>query len=127
MELSMNMLRASTMVVVLSIIMASGALAAEKFQRLSGSQINARLAGMEITDEVHSADVFERGGVLISYSMSRRTTGKWRVQNDMLCLDRGKDGSACYEVWLAGKKVELKHPGSDLSLEGVLQKPMRRK
>src|SRR5712671_633321 len=31
--------------------------AAEKFQKLSGAQIRARLAGMEITDETHWADV----------------------------------------------------------------------
>jgi hypothetical protein len=39
---------------------ASAAAAAEKFQKLSGAQIRAKLAGMEITDEVHWADVYGR-------------------------------------------------------------------
>jgi len=41
--------------------------------------------------------------------MGHKTLGKWRIQKDQLCLDRGKDpGSGCYEVWLSGKKVELR-------------------
>src|SRR5262249_40670679 len=79
---------------------------AEKFQKLTGTQIQARLAGMEITDETHWADVFAADGTLTSYSMGRKSNGKWRVQKDELCIDRGNGG--CYQVWLAGKKVELR-------------------
>jgi hypothetical protein len=32
--------------------------AAEKFQKLSGSQIRAKFVGMEMTDNVHWADVY---------------------------------------------------------------------
>jgi hypothetical protein len=96
--------------------------AAEKFQKLSGLQIRAKLAGMEITDEAHWADVFAANGTLTSYSMSRKSTGKWHVQKDELCLDRGTDDGGCYQVWLSGKKVELRREGSSLPLEGVLQK-----
>jgi hypothetical protein len=46
------------------------------------------------------------------------------VQNDQLCLDHGKEpGGGCYEVWLSGKKVELRNLTSSLPLEGVLQRP----
>jgi hypothetical protein len=96
--------------------------AAEKFQKLGGSQIRARLAGMEITDEAHWADVFAANGTLTSYSMGRKSTGKWHVQKDELCIDRGKEDGGCYQVWLSGKKVELRREGSGLPLEGVLQK-----
>jgi len=96
--------------------------AAEKFQKLSGAQIRARLAGMEITDETHWADVFATNGILTSYSMGRKSSGKWRVQKDELCINRGKDDGGCYQVWLSGKKVELRREGSTLPLEGVLQK-----
>jgi hypothetical protein len=96
--------------------------AAEKFQQLTGAQIQARLAGMEITDETHSADVFATNGILTSYSMGRKSSGKWRVQKDELCIDRSKDDGGCYQVWLSGKKVELRREGSTLPLEGVLQK-----
>jgi hypothetical protein len=98
------------------------AAAEEKFQKLSGSQIRARLVGMEITDEVHWADAFAANGTLTSYSMGRKAIGKWNVQKDELCIDRGKDDGGCYQVWLAGKKVELRREGSKLPLEGVLQK-----
>ena len=96
--------------------------ATEKFQRLTGTQIQSRLAGMEITDEVHWADVFAANGILTSYSMGRKSSGKWRVQKDDLCIDRGPDDGGCYQVWLSGKKVELRREGSTLPREGILQK-----
>jgi hypothetical protein len=99
----------------------------EKFQRLTGAQIQARLAGMEITDETHWADIFAANGNLTSYSMGRKSSGKWHVQKDELCIDRGKDDGGCYQVWLAGKKVELRREGSTLPLEGVLQRQSARR
>ena len=100
---------------------------AEKFQKLTGVQIQAKVAGMEITDETHWADVFAANGTLTSYSMGRKSNGKWRVQKDELCIDRGKDDGGCYQVWLAGKKVELRREGSTLPLEGVLQRQSARR
>ena len=102
------------------------AVAAEQFQKLTGAQIQARVAGMEITDETHWADVFAANGSLTSYSMGRKSSGKWRVQKDELCIDRGKDDGGCYQVWLSGKKVELRREGSTLPLEGILQKQSAR-
>jgi hypothetical protein len=96
--------------------------AAEKFQKLNGSQIRAKLAGMEITDGTHWADQFSANGTVASYSMGRKNTGKWHVDKDELCIDRGKDDGDCYQVWLAGKKVELRRQRSTLPLEGILQK-----
>jgi len=101
--------------------------AAEKFQKLTGAQIQARLAGMEITDETHWADLFAANGTLTSYSMGRKSSGKWRVQKDELCIDRGKDDGGCYQVWLSGKKIELRREGSTLPLEGVLQRQSARR
>jgi len=100
---------------------------AEKFQRLTGAQIQARLAGMEITDETHWADVFAANGILTSYSMGQKSSGKWRVQKDELCIDRGKDDGGCYQVWLSGRKVELRREGSTLPMEGILQKQSARR
>jgi len=101
--------------------------AAEKFQKLSGPQIRAKLVGMEITDEAHWADIFAANGTLTSYSMSRKKSGKWHVQKDELCIDRGDDNGGCYQVWLSGRKVELRREGSTLPLEGVLQKQSSRR
>jgi hypothetical protein len=101
--------------------------AEDKFQKLTGSQIQARFAGMEVTDQVHWNDFYQPGGVLVSNEMGHKTTGKWRIQKDQLCLDRGRDlGSGCYEVWLAGKNVQLKTKDSNLPLEGVLERPKDR-
>ncbi len=38
--------------------------AEEKLQRLTGQQIRAKFAGMELTDEAHWGEVFERNGTL---------------------------------------------------------------
>ena len=117
-------LRVATTAVVQLLLLTLAAEGAEKFQKISGSQIKARLAGMEITDEVHWADVFAANGTLTSYSMSAKKTGKWYVQKDDLCIDRGtdNDGAICYQVWLAGKNIELRREGSNIPFEGVLQK-----
>ena len=104
------------------------ALAEEKFQKLTGSQIQARLAGMELTDEVHWDDLYQSNGVLVTNEMGHKTTGKWRIKKDQLCLDRGRElGSGCYDVWLAGKNVQLRSNESSLPLEGVLEKPKDRR
>jgi len=108
-------------------VIVSGAAVAEKFQKLSGSQIRAKLAEMEITDEVHWADVYGRDGTLTTFSMGNKSVGKWSVRNDELCHDRGKAFQGCYQVWVSGKKIELRREGSSLPLEGVLQPPARRK
>lgn len=110
----------------LAVLLSAQSSAAEKFQKLNGSQIRARFTGMEMTDGTHWADVFLAGGALATYSMSRKTSGKWDVQKDELCVDRGKDDGGCYQVWLSGKNVELRREGSTLPLEGVLQRPAAR-
>ena len=44
-----------------SVVLITGAAdAAEKFQRLSGDQIRARLSGMAMTDDAHWRDTYER-------------------------------------------------------------------
>jgi hypothetical protein len=98
--------------------------AEQKFQKLTGSQIQAKLAGMELTDEVHWDDLYQSNGVLVTNKMGHKTMGKWRIQKDQLCLDRGRElGSGCFEVWFSGKTVQLKNNESSLPLEGVLEKP----
>jgi hypothetical protein len=55
---------------------ASAPVAEEKFQRLTGAQIRATFAGMEMMDNVHRRDVYEASGTLTSYSMGRKRNGK---------------------------------------------------
>jgi hypothetical protein len=100
------------------------AAAEQKFQKLTGAQIQAKFAGMELTDEAHWGEVLERNGTLTITSMGHKSVGKWRIQKDQLCLDTGKEpGGGCYEVWLSGRNVELRNQASSTPLEVVLQKP----
>jgi hypothetical protein len=111
----------------LVVVLASGALAEEKLQKLSAGQIRARIAGMELTDEVHWRELYERSGTVTSTSMGRKRTGKWRVEKDQLCIEFEKEPPAnCYEVWMSGKKVELRRQGL-LPLQGVVEQPTGRK
>jgi hypothetical protein len=89
-----RLISAATVVCVgLATLAAFDVMAAEKL-KLTGAQIRAKVSGMEITDEVHSADIFSPSGALTSYAMSRKSTGTWRVQKDQLCLDRGRSREA---------------------------------
>jgi hypothetical protein len=109
------------------LLAASTVLATETFKKLSGSQIRARLAGSELTDEVHWREAYQRDGSFMSRSMGR-ARGEWRVEDDVLCVELGdQTDSGCYEVWLAGTKVELRPTGRGLPVQGVLQKPADRK
>jgi len=107
------------------LLLASAALAAEPFRHLKGREIAARFTGMELTDEIHWAYVFERGGRLKIFSMGRPGTGAWKVEKDELCLDRPPDEARCYEVWVSGQTVQLRRE-PEIPDEGILQKPQKR-
>jgi hypothetical protein len=112
------------LVLVYALIATSDSLAVEQFKKISGPQIRAKFSGMEMTDEVHWREAYERDGSFKSRSMGRMRIGKWLVQKDELCVDVGPGtDSGCYEVWVSGNAVELRPTGLGLSLQGVLQKP----
>jgi hypothetical protein len=121
----MNMKAAANLMVTGCVVLAASEVpAADKFQKLGSTQIRAKLAGMEMTDEVHWRDYYERDGSFKSRGMGRIRVGRWSVQDDELCVDLGTGtDSGCYEVWLSGNKVELRPTGLGLSLKGVLQQP----
>jgi hypothetical protein len=101
-------------------------LSAEKFQKLSGSQIRVKFTGMEMTDHVHFADVFNADGALKTYSMGHKKDGKWWIEKDELCVDRGKDDGGCYQVWIYGNNVEFRREGLAATSDGILQRPVAR-
>jgi len=112
------------MIALLGSVALEGVVAEQRFQKLTGAQIQARFAGMELTDEAHWGEVFEPNGRLAIVSMGHKSVGKWRIQKDQLCLETGNEpGGGCYDVWLSGKKVELRNQTSSVPLEAVLQKP----
>jgi hypothetical protein len=116
----------STLAIAFAASAAAGAGAGEPFRQLKGSEIEARLLGMELTDEVHWAYVFGKAGRFTSVSLGTRGTGTWRVRTDELCLDGGPDGHRCFQLWSSGQRVELRREGS-LPDEGTLQKPQARR
>ncbi|MFF8802412.1 MULTISPECIES: hypothetical protein [unclassified Methylobacterium] len=108
---------------VILVVTAGPASAGEAFRRLSASEIRAHLIGKEVTDEVHWAYSFERGGGLRVVSLGRTRTARWRIDGDGLCLD----GQPCVEVWMAGNRVEFRRGEGTLPEEGVLQAPASRR
>jgi hypothetical protein len=114
-------------VFALLILTAPSAYAEQKFQKLSGVQIRAKFSGMELTDEVHWYDLYERNGTVVSSSMGRKRQGKWWVQKDQLCTDIEKESSVrCYDVLLSGNNVQLRGEGV-LPLDAVLRAPTDRR
>ena len=109
----------------IGLLLATAALAAESFRHLKGREIAARFTGMELTDEVHWAYVFERGGRLNIFSMGRPGTGSWKVDRNELCLGQPPDETRCYEVWVSGRNVQLRRE-PEIPDEGILQKPQKR-
>jgi hypothetical protein len=86
-----------------------------------GGQIRAKLAGTELTDNVHWRDRYQRNGTVMSTSMGRKRTGKWQIENDQLCIEFEKEPiPQCYDVWLSGNQVELRREGLS-PLEGTLE------
>ena len=103
----------------------SGVAAEEKFHKLTGAQIRAKIAGMEVTDNVYWRDLYERNGSVMSNSMGRKRTGKWRVENDQLCIEFEQEMPNCYEVLVSRKKGKLQREGA-LPLEVVIEPPSGR-
>jgi len=92
----------------------SGVAAEEKFHKLTGAQIRAKIAGL-----------YERNGSVMSNSMGRKRTGKWRVEKDQLCIEFEQEMPNCYEVLVSGKKAKLQREGA-LPLEVVIEPPSGR-
>src|SRR2546423_5413586 len=108
-------------------ILGSSADAEGKFQKLTGGQIRAKLAGMELTDNVHWRDLYQRNGTVMSTSMGRKRSGKWRVEKDHLCIEfENESVPKCYDVWLSDKQIELRREGL-LPLQGTIEPPSGRR
>ncbi len=62
-----------------------------KFQKLTAGQIRAKLAGMELTDNVHWRDLYQRNGTIMSTSMGRKRTGRVSMEKRSSLVDRQPD------------------------------------
>jgi hypothetical protein len=104
-----------------SVALDAGCVTAKNLQKLTGAQIRAKFAGMQLTDEVHYRFVCERDGTLRSVAMGVKKRGKWVVDKDQLCLYLQEPDDGCYDVALAGETFTLTPAGLGSSLDGVLQ------
>src|SRR5919204_1485435 len=119
----MNKQAAAAMIATLGVItFESSAAAEQEFKKLTAGQIRAKLAGMELTDNVHWRDVYQRNGSVTSTSMGRKRTGKWRIEKDQLCVEFEQELPSCYEVLVSGKKAKLQREGI-LPLEVIIEPP----
>lgn len=112
--------------VTLTSISVKGAVGVESAQKLSGAQIRAKISGMQLTDEVHWRDVYDRNGTLRSYADGKKRVGKWLIEKDELCVYFKEPEDGCYEVSLSGERIEMKPSGLGLPIEGILQTPTDR-
>ena len=99
----------------------AGVVAAEILRKLSGAQVRAKFAGMQLTDEVHYRLVYERDGTLRSVAMGVKKRGKWVIDKDQLCLYLQEPDDGCFDVALFGKTFTLTPAGLGSSLDGILQ------
>jgi hypothetical protein len=116
-----------TAVMLCGFLSANSSVAAEDFKKLNSAQIRRSFAAMEFTDQVHWVERYRADGKLTTREMGTTRVGTWRVEDDQLCVDLGKEGGrGCYEVWMSGNKVELRTPGSSAyPAQGILQRSNR--
>ncbi len=115
---------ASILVVITVVIGFSTTASAEEFLKLTGAQIRTKFVGRQLTDESHWGEVYRPNGRLVSDEMGNTRVGSWRIVKNQLCKSYPDDGgSACFDVWISGRTVQMRIPGStDSPFEGVLVK-----
>lgn len=116
------MKHASILAVIAVATVFNGGVGAEDFLKLTGTQIRAKLVGRQLTDESHWGEIYRPNGQLVSDEMGNTRVGSWRIVKNQLCKTYPEDGgSACFDVWLSGRTVQMKILSStDSPFEGVL-------
>jgi hypothetical protein len=116
-----------SLVLALAVFASQIAPAADSFSRLSAAKIRAKFIGMEMTDNVHWRDGYRRDGTFWSSSMGLARTGRWRIEDDQLCIELATAAdSGCYEVWASGNNIELRPTGPGLVIHGAIENPADR-
>jgi len=115
----------SLLLIVLTVVSQSDrVLAGEKpFAHLSGREIRLKVIGKVVTDGAHWSDYFEKNGVLVSWSIGRKHTGKWEIRGDELCvMEAAGESPTCYEVWMKGDEISLRLQGIETTFTGYLRR-----
>lgn len=98
-----------------------GFVVAETLEKLTGAQIRAKFAGMQLTDEVHYRHVYERDGTLRSIELGVKKLGKWVIAKDQLCFYLQEPDDGCYDVTRSGDTFTLTPAGLGSPMDGILQ------
>lgn len=94
-------------------VAAAPASAEPALRHLKGQDIKKALSGREFTDETHWAERYHADGALTGAGMGKPYKKRWVVRaNDLCVVDPPKD-DACYEVWRAGNRLEMRRTGGD--------------
>ena len=94
---------------------------AEGTHRLNGAEIRQQFTGKVLTDGTHWKEIYAAGGRFTANEMGHGTTIEtWRVEGDRLCKTLPDLPNACYDVWGAGNRMELRY-GQVTTQQGVLQ------
>src|SRR5258708_17233532 len=124
MKTTKNQMAAAMIGLLGAVAFGSCAQAEQKFQKLTGAQIQAKFAGMELTDEAHWGEVLERNGTLAITSMGHKSIGKWRGQENKLFLRTGeKKRGGCLVGMLSRTKIVLRKQEQRVDVEVGLLKP----
>ena len=98
-------------VAILTIVTVTKSARPEEFHRLAGAQITTRFVGHMLTDDTHWREMCQPGGKLLAEQMGGTPmVGSWRIKGDNLCSTLPGVRDDCYAVWVAGDRVELRHP-----------------
>jgi len=110
-----------TVIVLCAFMLSCHSAWAEALHRLSGAQIKQQFTGKVLTDGTHFRETYFPGGKLIVNEMGHGpVTGTWRINKDQLCKVLPGILDGCYEVWVAGDRIEL-HFGNAPPLEAFLR------
>lgn len=93
-----------------------------KFTRLDERDIRSKVIGKVITDDAHWSDYFAADSSLVSWSLGRKSLGRWQIRNSELCITEEDGGSTCYQVWMAGEEISLRLEGVEPTFTGYLRK-----
>ncbi len=108
---------------VLAALSLSAAAAQETSERLSGEQIRSRVIGRDITDEIHWWRYLRADGALVSIDLGREQVGRWRVEDDLLCMsEESAAETECFQVWVRDDKVTLRLDDGRTELVGFIRK-----
>lgn len=100
-----------------------GVAKAEDFRRLGAEEIQSRIIGRVIEEDVarHWAFYFRQGGLLSLRDLGKVSSGRWEMQSSALCIAAAADEKMkCYEVWYSSAHVRLRTEGM-LDVYGTIE------